>query len=136
MTAPYVVLKHNRADSPDFNWSFQAYCIQDLRHFCDNPIPPGSEYRFFGIYASKRAAFAAAQADRRLTEPHRLPEHRPFSPMGILKAMAFETAIVLLAARDLLEAGDLVLGSAEFDRLALAAERIQSALSLATGSAS
>ena len=65
---PYVVLKHNFADSPDFNWSVPAYCIPDLRYFCDNPIPPGSEYRFFGIYASKRTAFAAAQADRRLTE--------------------------------------------------------------------
>ena len=65
---PYVVLKHTRADSPDFNWSVPAYCIPDLRYFCDHPIPPGSEYWFFGIYPSKQAAFAAAQTDRRLTE--------------------------------------------------------------------
>ena len=65
---PHVVLKHDRADSPYFNWSVPAYCIPDLRYFCDNPIPPGSEYRFFGIYASERAAFAAAQDDRRMTE--------------------------------------------------------------------
>lgn len=65
---PFVVLKHSRVDSPDFNWAVPGYCIPDLRYFCDHPIPLGSEYRFFGIYPSEQAAFAAAQADHRLTE--------------------------------------------------------------------
>ncbi len=66
---PHVVLKHDRVDSPEFNWIIPGYCIPDLRYFCDNPIPPDSEYRLFGIYPSERAAFTAAQADYGLT-PH------------------------------------------------------------------
>lgn len=61
------------------------------------------------------------------------PERRPFNAMDVLKALAFESTIVLLSARDMLQAGDLVLGSEGFDRLALAHERIQSGLSLAEG---
>ena len=64
-------------------------------------------------------------------DPHAKPERRPFPALDILKALAFEATIVRLAARDLLEAGDLVLGEAGFARLALASERIESALSYA-----
>lgn len=66
-------------------------------------------------------------------DPHAKPERRPFPALDILKALAFEVSIVTLAARDMLEAGDLVLGAAGFDRLALAHERIQSALTCAEG---
>lgn len=58
------------------------------------------------------------------------PERRPFPAADVLKAIAFEATIVLLAARDLLEAGDLVLGEEGFQRLALACDRIQSALTV------
>lgn len=61
------------------------------------------------------------------------PERQPFPATDILHALAFEATIVLLAARDMLEAGDLVLGSEGFDRLAQAQDRIQSALSLIGG---
>jgi len=64
-------------------------------------------------------------------DPHVPPERRPFPALDILKALAFEATIVRLAARDLLEAGDLVLGEAGFARLALASERIESALGFA-----
>lgn len=64
---PHVVLKHDRVDSPDFNWIVPGYCIPSLRYFCDNPLPSGSEYRFFGIYPSERAAFAASRVDHGLT---------------------------------------------------------------------
>ena len=66
--------------------------------------------------------------------PRTTPERRPFAPMDALKALSLEVAVVLLAARDMLEAGDLVLGEEGFDRLALAAERIQSGLNLVRGS--
>lgn len=66
-------------------------------------------------------------------DPHAKPERRPFPALDILKALTFEVSIVTLAARDMLEAGDLVLGSAGFDRLALAHERVQSALTIAEG---
>ena len=64
---PHVVLKHGRVDSPGFNWSVPGYCIPSLRYFCDNPIPPDSEYRFFGIYPSEQSAFTAARADHGVT---------------------------------------------------------------------
>lgn len=64
---PHVVLKHDRVDSPDFNWEVPGYCIPSLRYFCDNPIPHGSEYQFFGIYPNEKEAFAASQADHLLT---------------------------------------------------------------------
>lgn len=59
------------------------------------------------------------------------PERRPFSAADVLKMIAFEATVVLLAARDMLEAGDLVIGSDGFSRLEKAANRIQSALTLA-----
>ena len=71
----------------------------------------------------------------RSDDPRTTPERRPFAPMDALKALSLEVAVVLLAARDMHEAGDLVLGEEGFDRLALAAERIQSALHLIRGSA-
>ena len=61
------------------------------------------------------------------------PERRPFPAQDVLEALAFEVSIVLCAARDLLEAGDLVLGTEGFARLELAYQRIGSALSLAQG---
>ena len=65
---PFVVLKHNCVDSPDFDWTVPGYCIPDLRYFCEHPIPQGSEYQFFGIYPTEQAAHAATKADYRLTE--------------------------------------------------------------------
>ena len=59
------------------------------------------------------------------------PVKRPFPPSDVLAALAFETSIVLAAAADLLEAGDLVLGHDGFERLALAHERIQAGLTVA-----
>lgn len=61
------------------------------------------------------------------------PERRPFPAIDVLKALTFEATVVLCVARDLLEAGDLVLGPDGFARLALAHERLASALSLASG---
>jgi hypothetical protein len=70
----------------------------------------------------------------RSDDPKTAPERRPFAPMDALKALSLEVGVVLIAARDMLEAGDLVLGEEGFDRLALAAERIQSGLNLVRGS--
>jgi hypothetical protein len=56
---------------------------------------------------------------------------RPFPPGDVLAAVAFEASVILAAARDMLEAGDLVLGHEGFERLALAHDRIQSALTVA-----
>lgn len=63
----HVVLKHCDVDSPDFNWIVPGYCIPSLDYFCDHPLPPDSDYRFFGIYPSEKAAFAAAHTDHGLT---------------------------------------------------------------------
>ena len=60
-------------------------------------------------------------------------ERRPWNPLDVLKALALEASIVLVAARDMIEAGDLVLGDEGFTRLELAYDRIQSALTLAKG---
>lgn len=70
---------------------------------------------------------------RPATETCIKPERRPFPAADIFKSLAFEATIVLCAAADMLNAGDLVLGQDGFDRLALAHDRIQSALSLAEG---
>lgn len=61
------------------------------------------------------------------------PERRPFPALDVLKAVSFEATIVLCAARDMLDAGDLSLGVEGFARLKQAADRIESALSLAQG---
>lgn len=66
-------------------------------------------------------------------DQRRLPERRPFPAQDVLKALAFEATIVLCAAVDMLDAGDLVLGPEGFARLEQAHERIQSALSLSYG---
>lgn len=66
-------------------------------------------------------------------EPMIKGERRPFAAIDLFRAVAFETTVVLLAARDMLEAGDLVLGDEGFTRLEQAHDRIQSALSLAMG---
>jgi hypothetical protein len=58
------------------------------------------------------------------------PERRPFPARDLLGLIALEATVVLIAARDMLEAGDLVLGDAEFARLALAADRIETALTV------
>lgn len=57
---------------------------------------------------------------------HGKPERRPFPAADILRAIAFESTLVLIAAADLLAGNPLN----EFDRarLALAASRIQAAL--------
>ena len=62
---------------------------------------------------------------------HSPPVKRPFPPGDVLAALAFETSVVLAAAADMLEAGDLVLGHDGFERLALAHERIQAGLTVA-----
>ena len=68
------------------------------------------------------------------TKEHRIPgERRPFNPMDVLKALAFESTVVLLAASDMIQVGDLVLGDDGFERLAQAHDRIQGALSLIDG---
>lgn len=58
------------------------------------------------------------------------PERQPFNDLDVLKALAYEVEIVMLAAFRLVDAGDLVLGESDFTRLQLAHSRIQSALSL------
>lgn len=70
---------------------------------------------------------------RAVTDTYIKPERRPFPAADILKALAFEVSVVQCAARDMLEAGDLTLGASEFERMELACQRIQSALSLAQG---
>ena len=57
---------------------------------------------------------------------HGKPDRRPFPAADILRAIAFESTLVLIAAADLLAGNPLN----EFDRarLALAASRIQAAL--------
>ncbi|MDS4027630.1 MAG: DNA primase [Candidatus Contendobacter sp.] len=83
------------------------------------------------VLAAVGLEFSDLYPPRPPADPHAKPERRPFPALDILKALAFEVTIVRLAARDLLEAGDLVLGEAGFARLALASERIESALSYA-----
>lgn len=58
------------------------------------------------------------------------PVRRPFPAGDLLKLIALEATVVLIAARDMLEFGDLVFGDAGFARLAQAADRIESALSI------
>lgn len=58
------------------------------------------------------------------------PERQPFPAGDILKALAYEVEIVVLASARLLDAGDSILGESDFARLQLAHSRIQSALSL------
>lgn len=65
---------------------------------------------------------------------HAKPQCRPFPALDALRALSLEVGVVLVAARDMLDAGDLVLGKEGFERLALAADRIQSGLALVRGS--
>lgn len=85
------------------------------------------------ILAAVGLEFADLFPPKPPTDPHAKPERRPFPALDVLRALAFEVTVVTLAARDMLEAGDLVLGRSGFDRLMLAYERIQSALTCAEG---
>lgn len=58
------------------------------------------------------------------------PERRPFPAGDLLKLITLEATVVLIAARELLDAGDLVFGDEGFTRLALAADRIESVLTV------
>lgn len=58
---------------------------------------------------------------------HGKPERRPFPAADILRAIAFETTLVLIAAADLLAGNPF--NETDRARLALAAARIQAALS-------
>jgi hypothetical protein len=55
------------------------------------------------------------------------PERHPFPAADLLALLARETDIVCLAARDMLESGDLVLSADDHARLELAAARIHQA---------
>lgn len=57
---------------------------------------------------------------------HGKPERRPFPAADILRAIAFESTLVLIAAADLLAGNPFT--NADRTRLALACSRIQSAL--------
>lgn len=94
---------------------------------CFTGCPPAD------ILAAVGLEFADLFPPKPPTDPHAKPERRPFPALDILKALALEATIVLLAARDMLEAGDLVLGRSGFDRLTLAADRIESAVTVAEG---
>ena len=85
------------------------------------------------VLAAVNLDFSDLYPPRPVAGPATGPERRPFPALDVLKALAFETTIVLCAAADLLQAGDSVLGPDGFARLALAHERIQTALSLAEG---
>ena len=68
--------------------------------------------------------FDALYPEKRIE--HSKPERRPFPAVDILRAIAFESTLVLIAAADLLAGNPFN----EYDRarLALAASRIQAAL--------
>lgn len=85
------------------------------------------------ILAAVGLEFSALFPPNSVTNCNLPPERRPFPALDILKSLAFEVTVVLSAAADMLNAGDLVLGHDGFDRLALAHERIQSALTLVEG---
>lgn len=85
------------------------------------------------ILAALGLAFSDLFPPRPITDSRVKPERRPFPALDVLKSLAFEATVVLCAAHDLLEAGDLVLGAEGFDRLRLAHDRIQTALTLVEG---
>lgn len=60
---------------------------------------------------------------------HGKPERRPFPAVDVLRCVAFEALIVITAARSI--ANGEALGSDDYKRLLLAAERIQRALTAA-----
>lgn len=60
---------------------------------------------------------------------HGKPERRPFPAVDVLRCIAFEALIVITAARSI--ANGEALGSDDYKRLLLAAERIQRALTAA-----
>ena len=85
------------------------------------------------ILAAVGLEFSDLYPPRPPTDTFLPPERRPFPALDILRSLAFEATIVLCAAADMLNAGDLVLGHDGFDRLRLAHDRIQSALTLVEG---
>ncbi|MCB1779250.1 MAG: DNA primase [Candidatus Competibacteraceae bacterium] len=66
----------------------------------------------------------------RLTGHCTKPEKHPFPASDVLRALAVESAIVLTAARDLLQLAYPALETDDYERLQVACERIQSALTL------
>lgn len=84
------------------------------------------------ILAALGLAFSDLFPERPPTDAHHLPpERRPFPALDILKALAFEVSVVRAAAAELLDSGSM--NTDGFSRLALAHNRIQSALTYAEG---
>jgi hypothetical protein len=62
------------------------------------------------------------------------PVKRPFPATDVLTSVSLEIAVVLAAASDMLDSGDLIIGREGFERLTLAHDRLQAALTvLGTG---
>lgn len=86
------------------------------------------------ILAALGLEFSDLYPPRPATDTYLAPDRRPPIPaLDILRSLAFETTIVLCAAADMLNAGDLVLGPEGFARLSQAHDRIQSTLTYAEG---
>jgi hypothetical protein len=85
------------------------------------------------ILAAVGLEFSDLFPPRPATDTHLLPERRPVPAADLLALLARESDIVCMAAREMLESGDLVLSVDDHARLELASARIHRARAMTGG---